>query len=68
MSTNQQYKEVILALATQLTEAAEDADKFDRGQDAAGVRLRKLFLEISKELKSHRLNIQDIRNNRKNNK
>ena len=68
MSTNQQYKEVILALATRLTEAAEDADKFDRGQDAAGVRLRKLFLEISKELKSHRLNIQDIRNNRKNNK
>jgi polyphosphate kinase 2 (PPK2 family) len=66
--SNTNYKQVILELATKLTEAAEDADKFDRGQDAAGVRLRKLFLEISKELKSHRLNIQDVRTNRKNNK
>lgn len=68
MSTDNQYKQVILELATKLTEAADDADKFDRGQDAAGVRLRKLFLEISKELKEHRSAIQDIRINRKNNK
>ena len=47
MSENNEYKQIILRLATQLTEAADDADKFDRGQDAAGVRLRKLFLEIS---------------------
>jgi polyphosphate kinase 2 (PPK2 family) len=66
--SNTNYKQVILEIATQLTEAVEDADKFDRGQDAAGIRLRKLFLEISKELKTHRLNIQDVRNNRKNNK
>ena len=66
--SNSNYKQIILQLATQLTEAAEDADKFDRGQDAAGVRLRKLFLQISKELKTHRLDIQDIRTNRKNNK
>jgi len=68
MSTDNQYKQLILQLATKLTEAADDADKFDRGQDAAGVRLRKLFLEISKELKEHRSAIQDIRINRKNNK
>jgi len=68
MSTDNQYKQVILELATKLTEAADDADKFDRGQDAAGVRLRKLFLEISKELKEHRSAIQNVRINRKNNK
>jgi hypothetical protein len=61
---NNQYKEIILNLATRLTEAAEDADKFDRGQDAAGMRLRKLFLEISKESKEHRLSIQTIRTQR----
>jgi hypothetical protein len=63
-----QYKEVILSLATRLTEAADDADKFDRGQDAAGVRLRKLFLDLSKEMKDHRSNIQEIRNTRKQSK
>lgn len=63
-----QYKEVILSLATRLTEAADDADKFDRGQDAAGVRLRKLFLELSKEMKDHRSTIQEIRNTRKQSK
>ena len=66
--SNTNYKQVILEIATQLTESVEDADKFDRGQDAAGIRLRKLFLEISKELKTQRLNIQNVRNNRKNNK
>ena len=66
MSEDNQYKQIILRLATTLAEAADDADKFDRGQDAAGVRLRKLFLEISKEMKAHRLAIQDIRNTRKN--
>ena len=65
MSEDNQYKQLILNLATRLTEAVEDADRFDRGQDAAGVRLRKLFLEISKEMKHHRLNIQDLRNSRK---
>jgi hypothetical protein len=63
-----QYKEVILSLATRLTEAADDADKFDRGQDAAGVCLRKLFLDLSKEMKDHRSNIQEIRNTRKQSK
>jgi len=62
---NDQYKQIILSLATRLTEAAEDADKFDRGQDVAGARLRKLFLELSKEMKQHRQSIQTTRNQRK---
>lgn len=62
------YKAIILDLATRLTEAAEDADKFDRGQDAAGMRLRSLFLTLSKELKEYRSVIQDLRNQRKQSK
>jgi hypothetical protein len=60
------YKAIILDLATRLTAAAEDAAKFDRGQDAAGMRLRALFLTLSKELKEYRSTIQDLRNKRKN--
>lgn len=63
--SDQNYKQVILELATLLTESVEDADKFDRGQDAAGIRLRKTFLQISKDLKAHRANIQVLRTNRK---
>ena len=59
------YKQVLIDLATKLTEAAEDADRFDRGQDAAGQRLRTLFLDLHKTSKEHRKSIQDIRNQRK---
>ena len=68
MTEQNNYKQVILAMATLLTEAAEDADKFDRGQDAAGARLRSLFLNLSKQCKEHRVNIQDIRKSRKESK
>ena len=63
--SNSNYKQVVIDLATRLTEAAEDADKFDRGQDAAGQRLRALFLELYKDSKDHRQTIQNIRNERK---
>tara|TARA_E500000331_G_C17218348_1_gene696883 strand:+ start:355 stop:552 length:198 start_codon:yes stop_codon:yes gene_type:complete len=59
------YKNILIDLATRITQASDDADRFDRGQDAAGVRLRGLFLEISKELKEHRSEIQTIRKSRK---
>ena len=59
------YKQVLIDLATKITQATDDADKFDRGQDAAGQRLRSLFLELSKESKEHRKTIQNIRNQRK---
>ena len=62
------YKQQILNMAKLLTEAADDADKFDRGQDAAGARLRALFLNISKDCKEHRTQIQEIRNTRKTSK
>lgn len=62
------YKEKILNMAKLLTDAADDADKFDRGQDAAGARLRALFLALSKECKEHRTEIQEIRNSRKSSK
>jgi hypothetical protein len=63
--SNNNYKQVIINLATKIAEAADDADKFDRGQDAAGQRLRALFLELYKESKNHRQTIQDVRNERK---
>ena len=62
------YKQAILDMATMMTEAVEDADKFDRGQDAAGARLRALFLNLSKLCKEHRTNIQNLRKTRKENK
>jgi hypothetical protein len=62
------YKQTILDMATMMTEAIEDADKFDRGQDAAGARLRALFLNLSKLCKEHRINIQDVRKTRKESK
>lgn len=68
MTEENNYKQVILTMATLLTEAAEDADKFDRGQDAAGARLRALFLNLSKQCKEHRVNIQNIRKSRKESK
>jgi hypothetical protein len=67
MSDNN-YKQVILDMAKLLTEAADDADKFDRGQDAAAVRLRTLFLDLSKQCKEHRVTIQNIRKTRKESK
>ena len=63
--SNNTYKQVLIDLATKITEATDDADKFDRGQDAAGQRLRALFLELYKESKEHRQTIQNIRNQRK---
>ena len=62
------YKKILIDIATKITAATEDADKFDRGQDAAGVRLRNLFLELSKECKEHRSSIQNIRKSRKQDK
>ena len=59
------YKQAILDMATTLTAAVEDADKFDRGQDAAGARLRALFLSLSKQCKTHRTNIQETRSTRR---
>ena len=47
------------------TEAAADAEKFDRGNDAAGRRIRKACMEVSRACKDIRAQVQLIRNDRK---
>lgn len=44
----------------------KDADKFmDKENDAAGARIRKAFLQISKKVSEGRKEVQEIRNTRK---
>lgn len=52
-----------------LEEAKADAAKWDaRGVDAAGMRLRKALLNLSKMAKEGRDDIQKVRNTKKNGK
>ncbi len=48
-----------------LTDALEDAEKFDSGNDTAGKRLRASAQEAKTRLHQFRLNIQQERNTRK---
>jgi len=48
-----------------LEDASKDAEKFDRGVDAPGTRLRKTATEASKLLKELRQEVLDIRKDRK---
>jgi len=48
-----------------LTAAIADSEKFDRGMDAPGTRLRKKAMEASKLLKELRQEVLDERNRRK---
>ena len=48
-----------------LTQAVADSEKFDRGMDAPGTRLRKKAMEASKLLKELRQAVLDERNERK---
>jgi len=48
-----------------LTQAVADSEKFDRGMDAPGTRLRKKAMEASKLLKELRQAVLDERNRRK---
>lgn len=48
-----------------LTQAVADSEKFDRGMDAPGTRLRKKSMEASKLLKELRQAVLDERNERK---
>lgn len=65
MSQELNVKKILLDLASDLVEAADDADKFDRGQDAAGKRLRKLCQDAKAQLQELRTSIQTIRLSRK---
>jgi hypothetical protein len=48
-----------------LTGVRRDAEKFDRGNSRAGVRLRKAATEASRELKALRSEVQNIKRSRK---
>lgn len=56
----------IQSMIDQLQASLPDADRFDRGQNAAGIRLRKLAQEVKTECHSLRKDIQTIRDSRKN--
>ena len=65
MSQELNVKKTLLDVATKLVEAADDAEKFDRGQDAAGKRLRKLCQDAKTQLQELRTSIQTVRLTRK---
>ena len=51
------FNEEIIGLAGLLHEAIEDAGRFDNGNEAAGVRVRKVLWEVSKRCKHQRLSM-----------
>ena len=63
-----QTTQTIQSLIETLTLALEDAGKFDRGQDAAGKRLRAVLQEVKSSCQDARLSIQEIRNSKKQSK
>ena len=48
-----------------LADAKADAAKFDKGNDAAGRRVRKACMEVSRTCKDVRASVQETRNSRK---
>jgi hypothetical protein len=58
-------KTIIQDMIDTLTQSLSDADRFDRGQDKAGQRLRSTASDISKKLKTLRIDIQTERASRK---
>tara|TARA_B100000131_G_scaffold270586_1_gene270497 strand:- start:534 stop:1187 length:654 start_codon:yes stop_codon:yes gene_type:complete len=57
--------EKLVELIDTLMGAKKDAEKFDRGNSRAGVRLRKAATEASRELKALRAAVQNIKRSRK---
>lgn len=51
-------------LTTQINELQRDAEKHDRGQNAAGTRLRQGLMELQRQASALRKQIQDERNAR----
>jgi ElaB/YqjD/DUF883 family membrane-anchored ribosome-binding protein len=61
--SDKSVKENVQALVTTLTEALEDAEKFsDKGNKAAGTRVRKALLEVSKGCKDIRNQVTEQKN------
>ncbi len=61
-------RERLEEIVTLLNEAERDTQKFDRGNATAGTRVRKAAMEAIKLLKDMRLEIIEVRNDRKANK
>jgi len=59
------FNERLQSIIDALTEALQDASKFDSGVDAAGRRVRSAAQVAKNELQQLRLDIQSQRNNRK---
>tara|TARA_Y100000034_G_scaffold109481_1_gene140848 strand:- start:936 stop:1115 length:180 start_codon:yes stop_codon:yes gene_type:complete len=55
-------KERLTKIVESLQAAAEDADRFDRGNASAGTRVRKAAQEAKKELQELRIMIQERKN------
>ena len=55
----------LLEMIEGLQRAVEDMDRFEKGNDAAGRRVRKVCSEVAKSCKGIRVSVQEIRNNRK---
>jgi len=53
--------EMLESMIEQLENAKSDAAKHDKGQYAAGTRLRKLFGDLGKQCKANRATIQSQR-------
>ena len=58
-------REEIQSIIDTLTESLADADKFDGGNDSAGVRVRKALKAASDACKTSRATVQEERNSRK---
>ena len=61
------YTQQLQAIIDNLTNALQDAGKFDSGVDAAGRRVRSSAQEAKTKLQELRLTIQAERNSRKSN-
>ena len=62
---SQNIAEVISNMIDHLQESLDDAEKFDRGNAAAGTRVRKSLQDIATSCKTARTAVIDIRNERK---
>jgi hypothetical protein len=58
-------KETLDSLVTRLTELSSDAEKFDQGNASAGRRVRKGLAVLRLALQQTRFDIQEVKNNRK---
>lgn len=61
-------KETLNQMIQLLSASLDDAEKFERGQDAAGRRIRSTLSQIAASCKTLRTDIQTTRNQRKTNK